>query len=106
MNEIGNLTEAMTADVPRQRHRCPDCTTEYTSEVNLRAHQYRMHQKANLELATTRELLNELRMRAEEWAHVPKSGSGWLADQVDDAYFSLEGLEIMKARRGGAPVAD
>lgn len=37
----------------------------------------------------TRELLAELRMRAENWAGQP--GSGYLADWVDDAYQNLTG---------------
>lgn len=52
-----------------------------------------------LRSATTRELLNELRMRAEAWSGVPKSGAGWLADRVDDALVSLDGGGMLDGRR-------
>jgi hypothetical protein len=53
----------------------------------------------SVQRATTRQLLNELRTRAEEWAQVCNSGSGWLADWVDDAYVTLEDSPMMDGRR-------
>ena len=55
--------------------------------------------KHSVQRATVRQLLNELRTRAENYAQVRKSGSGWLADRVDDAYVSLEGSPMMDGGR-------
>jgi hypothetical protein len=60
---------------------------------------------ARVQYATTRELLQELAVRAEEWSNVRRAGAGWLKHRCEDAFDSLEGSPMMEARRGEVPDA-
>lgn len=53
--------------------------------------------RRNLAEPTTRELLNELRTRAENWAGT--SGSGYLADRVDDMLMGTVSDTMLDGRR-------
>jgi hypothetical protein len=77
---------------------CGECPGEhFESTEDVRAHIVREHR--GLADRTTRELLNELRTRAENWGSVRRSGAGWLADRIDDAYVTLEGGGMIDGKR-------
>lgn len=78
------------------RHRCGHCPElAFDDQAEVMAHIE--HEHRGLADRTTRALLNELRLRAENWSGY--SGSAWLADKVDDAYAALGKYDILDGKR-------